>query len=161
MSESDAKLELVDKTQVKSWPSYGLPAASALIVPPEISFRVDQPPLRDGQVVTLRGLLENTGRAMVAVVVFTHGDGAAGTFGFFVDPAPGRAQRKRRHGPPLPAQAPPPPLVIELPPEIAVRVSNQLVLDEYEWVPGAPMELEWCFWFWNEPRPRGRVIVPP
>jgi hypothetical protein len=69
--------------------------------------------------------------------------------------------RKRRHGPPLPAQAPPPPLVIELPPEIAVRVSNQLVLDEYEWVAGAPMELEWCFWFWNEPRPRGRVIVPP
>ena len=163
MSESttdpDAKPTVVDKTRVKSWPSYDLPPASALVVPSEISFRVDQPPVRDGQLVTLCGLLENAGRATVAVTVFTHGHGAGGTFGFFVEPAPGRAQRKHR-GPPLPAPAPPPPLVIELPPEIAVRVSTQLLLDEYDWVPGAPMEIEWCFWFWNEPRPRGRVVVP-
>lgn len=159
ITESDATIRVVDKTQVKSWPSYGLPAADALIVPSEISFRVDEPPMRDGQLVTLRGLLENAGRATVAVTVFADGHGAAGTFGFLVAPAPGRAQRTRWPHPPQPA-APPPPLVIELPARTAVRVWNHLTLDDHEWVAGAPIEIEWCFWFWNEPRPTGTIIIP-
>jgi hypothetical protein len=56
-------------------------------------------------------------------------------------------------------QAPPPPLVIELPARTAVRVWNDLRLDEYDWIAGVPSEIEWCFHFWNEPRPRGKVSI--
>ena len=107
MTDPDAKIHVVDKTQVKSWPSYGVPAADALIVPPEISFRLDEPPTRDGQRVILRGLLENAGQAAVAVTVFADGHGAAGTFGLLVEPAPGSAKRVRWPGPPQPAAPPP------------------------------------------------------
>jgi hypothetical protein len=159
IDDRDAPVHVVDKTQVKSWVSYGLPAAEALIVPPTVSFRVDEPAVNDGRVVTVRGLLENAGHAMVAVTVFTHGHGAAGNFGFIVAPAGSCARPKPRLGPPVPP-APPPPLVIELPARTAVRVWNQVVLEAYEWVPGAAIVLEWTFWFWYEPRPHGTVTVP-
>jgi hypothetical protein len=136
-----------------------VPAAELLVVPPEVSFRIDGPPVRDAQQLTVRGLLDNAGRAAVAVTVFTHGHAADGNFGFFVAPAASCARRKMRSGP-LPPAAPPPPLVIELPARTAVRVWNVVVLDDFDWAPGTAITLEWTYWFWNEPRPHGTLIVP-
>ena len=105
----------------------------------------------------LNGLLENSGPAPVTVTVFP-----AGPLGFYAEPAHASAQRKPLPPgtPPLPMQAPPPPLIIELPGRTAVRVTTDVALDDYDWTPGAPREIEWSFLFWNEPKPKGKVSVP-
>ena len=158
-------LDVIDPSAVKAWESNDMEAARASTVPPEVSFRLDGPPVKDGlwkwQRLILSGLLENAGSTPVRVTIFSGGHGAEGPFGFFVEPASSCAQRKPRPpGPPLPMQAPPPPLVIESPARTAVRVSNYVLLDEYEWSSGLPREIEWSFQFWNEPRPKGRVSIP-
>ena len=153
----DTAIRVVDKADVKSWPSYDMEAARASTVPSDVSFRLDGPPVKQDGIVLLHGLLENAGSTTATVTVFA-AHGAAGPFGFFIEPAASCARHKPLPpGPPLPMQAPPPPLVIELPARTAVRVWRSLLLDDYDWIPGAPIDLEWCFQFWNEPRPRGTV----
>jgi hypothetical protein len=161
-ADADSAIHVVDTASVKSWESYDMEAARASIVPAEVSFRVDGPPVRKWlHRVILRGLLENAGRTPIAITVFSGGHGAAGPFGFFVEPAISCARRKPHPpGPPLPMQAPPPPLVIELPARTAVRVWNDVQLAEYDWIPNVPREIEWSFHFWNEPRPSGKVSIP-
>jgi hypothetical protein len=34
-----------------------------------------------------------------------------------------------------------------------------VTLGEYTWPPGAEVELEWSFGYWNPPYPRGRLRV--
>jgi hypothetical protein len=96
------------------------------------------------------------------LTIFSGSYAAAGSCGFSVEPAPGSGQHKARPPgePPLPQQAPPPPLVIELPPRTAVRVTTGIVLDAYDWNPGVPRELEWSVALWNGTRPKGRVSSP-
>jgi hypothetical protein len=164
MSEADAKHEagirVIDASAIKSSSSYDMEAARASTVPPTVSFRLDGPPVGKGlgpwKRVILNGLLENSGPAPLTVTVFP-----AGPLGFYAEPTHSSAQRKPRPpGPPLPMQAPPPPLIIELPARTAVRVTTDVALDEYDWTPGAPREIEWSFLFWNEPKPKGKVTVP-
>ena len=154
-------LHVVDASAVKTSPSYDMAAARASTVPPTVSFRLDGPPVGKGlgpwKRVTLNGLLENSGTAAVTVTVFP-----AGPLGFYAEPSHTSAQRKPLPPgmPPLPMQAPPPPLIIELPARTAVRVTTDVALDDYDWAPGVPREIEWSFLFWNEPKPKGKVSVP-
>jgi hypothetical protein len=162
----DSAIHVVDPQEVRAWVSYDGEAARASIVPPTVSFRLDGSPVREGGRVTLHGLLENAGVVAVTLAISSGdsygGHGVAGPFGLFVWPALGCAQHKPRPPgePPLPQQAPPPPLVIELPPRTAVRVWRSILLDDFDWVPGVPRELEWSYQFWNGPKQKGRVRVP-
>jgi hypothetical protein len=161
MSEVSASAEggirIVEVSAVKMRSSFDMDAARASTVPPTVSFRLDGPPVKTGQTVTLHGLLENSGTAPVVVTVFP-----AGGIGFFVQPATGSARPKPSPpGSPMPPpMVPPPPLLVELPARTAVRVTNAVLLDEYDWTPGAPREIEWSLLFWNEPKPRGTVKLP-
>jgi hypothetical protein len=33
-------------------------------------------------------------------------------------------------------------------------------LTDWEWKADVPREIEWSFQFWNEPKPRGRFMIP-
>lgn len=159
MSEANTEggIRVVEPSAVKTRSSFDMDAALTSTVPPTVSFRLEGPPVKTGQTVTLYGLLQNGGAAPVVVTVFP-----AGGLGFFVQPAPGSARLKPPPPglPPLPASAPPPPLLVELPARTAVRVTNSVLLDDYDWIPGAPREIAWSLLFWNEPKPRGTVKVP-
>ena len=58
-----------------------------------------------------------------------------------------------------PAPVPPPPRRCELAPGERKSFGASLSLYEYTWPPGAEVELEWSFGFWNPPHPRGRIRV--
>jgi hypothetical protein len=150
-------IHVIDASGIKSSQSYDMEAARASTVPPTVSFRLDGPPVKNGLSVVLNGLLENSGPVRVAVTVFP-----AGPLGFYAEPTHTSAQRKPPPPgtPPLPMQAPPPPLIIELPARTAVRVTTEVALDDYDWKPGLPREIEWSFLFWNDPKPKGKVSVP-
>jgi hypothetical protein len=159
-AKHEAEIHVIDASSVKSWSSYDMEAARTSTVPrgpAGVSFRLDGPPEREGQTVTVRGLLVNAGRTAVTITVFP-----AGPLGFYLDAAYGSGKRKPLPPgqPPLPMQAPPPPLLIELPPKTAVRVFNYVLLDDFDWTPGVQREIEWSYEFWNEPKPTGRVRVP-
>ncbi len=160
-ASAETGLHVIEASAVKTMASYDMDAARASTVPPTVSFRLDGPPVIHGlgpwKRVTLNGLLENSGAAPVTVTVFP-----AGPLGFYAEPARTSAQRKPPPPgtPPLPMQAPPPPLLVVLPARTAVRVTTDVALDEYDWIPGAPREIEWSFLFWNEPKPKGKVGVP-
>jgi hypothetical protein len=159
-------IHVVDPPEVRSSWSYDYDAAGASAVPPTVSFRLVGSPVTEGGRVTLHGLLENAGGSPVTLTISSGdsygGHGAAGPFGLFVQPAPGCAQHKPRPAgePLLPQQVPPPPLVIELPARTAVRVWRSIVLDDFDWVPGVPREIEWSYEFWTGPKPKGRVRLP-
>jgi hypothetical protein len=159
-SKPETRIHVIDAASAKSSPSYDMEAALASTVPSAVSFRLEGLPVMAGlllwQRVVLTGLLENAGETPVTVTVF-----ATGPLGFHAEPANTSARRK----PPIgalspPMQAPPPPLIIELPPMTAIRVTTDVLVNEYDWTPGAPREIDWSFLFWNEPRPKGRVGVP-
>jgi hypothetical protein len=156
--DSGDAIRVVDKPQIKSSVSYDMEAARAAVVAPEVSFRIDGPAAKASRRIVVRGLLENAGRAAVSITIFS-AHGAAGPFGLFVEPATSCATRKPRTGPPLPMQVPPPPLVLELPARTAVRVERYVELGEYDWIPNAAITVDWSYHFWNEPRPRGTVVV--
>jgi hypothetical protein len=155
-------IRIIEPAEVKSWESYDYKAAGASTVPRGVSIRLDGSPVRQGAMVILHALLENAGTAPVTLTIFADIRYAAPSFGFSVEPAPGSGQRKPRPPgePQPPQQAPPPPLVIELPARSAVRLTSGIVLDEYDWSPGVPRELEWSLAVWNEPKPKGRVRGP-
>lgn len=67
--------------------------------------------------------------------------------------------KRRTDIPRGPAPVPPPPRRCELAPGERVSFGASLSLGEYTWTPGAEVELEWSFGFWNPPHPRGRVRV--
>jgi hypothetical protein len=152
-TNAEGGIRVVEVSAIKTRSSFDMDAALASTVPPTVSFRLDGPPVKTGQTVTLHGLLENGGAAPVVVTVFP-----AGGHGFFVEPATGSARVKPPPpGSPSLPSVPPPPLLVELPARTAVRLTNSVSLDDYDWIPGAPREMDWSLLFWNEPKPRGTV----
>jgi len=164
MSEANpgTPIRFIDAADVKAWESYDYDAAGTSTIPRGVSVRLDGSPVREGGMVVLHAVLENAGAAPATLTIFADIRYAAPSFGFSVEPAPGSGQHRPR--PPgeaqPPQQAPPPPLVIELPARAAVRLTSGIVLDAFDWNPGVPRELEWSLAVWNEPRPKGTVRVP-
>lgn len=153
----ERRMEIVDWSTVARRTSYDMEAARAWTLPPQVTFRLEGAPARSGETVKLTGLLENAGPEPRTMVVFP-----VGAWGFFVQPAPGAAQRRppRPGEPPRMPPAPPPPLLFELPARTAVRMTSAISLDDWLWEEGKPRELEWSYLFWSEPKPGGRVAVP-
>jgi hypothetical protein len=153
-------VRVIDASALKTSTSFDMEAARASSVPAKVSFRID-PPASKGvgpwKTVVLTGLLENSGSTLAKITVFP-----VGPLGFHAQPAPRSGQRKppAPGTPPLPMQAPPPPMIIELPAMTAVRLTTDVPLADYDWTPGAPRQIEWTYQFWNEPKPRGIVSVP-
>lgn len=151
-------MRTVEPSAVSAHESFDMEAARRAVVPAGVSFRIDGAAVVEGEYVRASGLLTNSTEVAQRVVVFP-----AGPLGFYVGPAPGsgRARPPPAGMPPMPPPVPPPPLVIELPARTQVKLSSGFSLAGYEWIGPEPHELEWSFLFWNEPKPRGRLPIPP
>jgi hypothetical protein len=136
--------------------SFDLEAARASRVPEGVSFRVEGEPRRGPRkLVELDGVLSNASSQEQSITVFP-----VGPLGFALSLAPGQdLVRKPRTGPPMPPPVPPPPLVISLPAQAQVRLKTVFDAGEYELPAGGALELQWTYYFWNEPQPQGRVRV--
>jgi hypothetical protein len=78
--------------------------------------------------------------------------------GGFLEPASGEhLSRKPHEGPPLPQQAPPPPMLVTVPGGTRIEFEAILDLDQYVYTPGAEAELVWTFCFWSVKGLSGRV----
>lgn len=149
-------LPIIDFATLETRESSDMAAAIASRTPDTVTFHVEAP-TRDGEVVTLTGILENTADAPVTLTYF-----AAGALGFNVHPVHEAATAKPPPPgmPRMPPPVPPPPILVDIPAKTAVRVTTSVALDAYDWTPGVARELDWTLALWNEPKPHGRVPVP-
>lgn len=155
VAHQEGTLKNLDLSSLRPRSSFDLARAIATPNPEGVTFRLEGAPVSRGEQLELSGWLENAASEPRTVIVFP-----VGPFGFFVEPAPGRGTR-RPPGPgepPRPPPAPPPPEDFELPAQSRVRLTTTVNVTDYDWPPG-PMELQWVFHFWNEPRPTGLITV--
>lgn len=131
--------ELLDHERARAWRA-----------PPTLRFAIDHPVVTP-TAITLSGELINDAAEPVEVIVFP-AYLVLRPLGNALVPLP-------PSGPPRPPPVPPPPMRFTLGPHVRERYEARLALSEYRFTPGAEIELEWSFTFWNEPLPRGRVTV--
>lgn len=152
-AHAESPLRTVELAELQRRDSFDMEAARAWKLPAQVTFALDGGAVIEADSVRLTGWLTNASTEPQFIVIFP-----VGTMGFLVQPAPGTA--KRRPGPPTPPPAPPPPLTLILPAQSRFHAETVLSLAAWEWEPGKPQEIEWSFQFWNEPKPRGRLLLP-
>jgi hypothetical protein len=152
-ANAQTPLRTVKWPELNSQVSFDMAAARAWSLPVDVSFEIDGGPVIEDDRVCLSAWLMNASRDPQLVIIFP-----VGTQGFIVRAVSGIA--RSRPGPLPPPPAPPPPLVVTLPAQSRFHLETNFSISDFEWDMSKPREIEWSFLFWNEPKPRGRLLLP-
>lgn len=153
----DSTLRTAEFAELHAHTSYDMEAARAWKRPATLTFELEGgATFKDGYLY-VAGYLVNRAPQPQPAILFP-----VGAMGLTLQPYPGTANRlpPKPGEPPRMMPAPPPPELITVPALSRVRFQTAIPLDEYEWLPGQPRELQWTFQFWDEPKPMGRLPLP-
>jgi hypothetical protein len=130
-------------------------SAKKFVVPAGLKFEVLGKPKISNNKIEMDGVLINQQSKGCEIFVFPE----SGYYPFSFTLIQNENIKVKTVHPPLPQQAPPPPMKIVVPAMSQIIFKYSLDLSYYDYSGSPSVVIEWSFYYWNEPRPHGEFKI--